>query len=371
MSHPDSSLLLLASKQASRIESFHFMRDNGLDIYNPDDTSRQLYLIDQPDITKALADITKLLDEVLPKQRVRIGKRQETSRGQVIRMHNRNSVVIKACMQVQESQFDGYRIDPDVQAILEVNNEMGASHFANMPLNFVVHGQAVHEHYKDYLDRLKARLSTPAIKKFRCHQLVEERRRFESIQKAVDKAIQLSKRACLVRVDGCYKQSFRADVSPSVISNDLDRLIGNMRHNKSQFAPLIQAIFKIEYGASKGYHWHGFFIYDGSMTCKDVLRGKYLLDYWCNVITHGKGSGYNVNGTAAKRQLARYVNSAVEDLALGQLKKSSLAQRINLIAVCRYLAKTRQLIRISNEKRTRQLRIVRGPRFRQLLAKKQ
>ena len=363
MSGLDSDHKQAVNEQAARISTFHLMRDNGLDIDNPHDTTNRLCLINPPNVTKALEDITFLLDDVLPKQRIRIGTRQETSCGHIVRRHNRNSRVIEACTQISESQFDGYRIDPDVRAVLDVNSETGVRHFVDIPLNFIVDGKTVHEHYRTYLDRLKAKLRTPAMKQWKRNKMVAEQRRFKSILKAFDAATQLPRRYCLIRVDGSYKQSYRTQASPSVIANDLDRLIGNMRHNKSQFSALILAIFKIEYGASKGYHWHGFFIYDGSMTSKDVLRGKYLLDYWCNVITHGNGSGYNVNGTAAKRQLAKHLNVSIDHLALGQLNQDSLEQRANILAVCMYLAKLRQPIRISESPKIKQLRIIHGPRF--------
>jgi len=363
MSHIDSTLNFPARKQSSRISTFHLNRDNGLDLYNPDDTTGQTYLIDGPDEANSLSDITILLDDILPRHRARIGKHQETSQGRIVRSHNRNSRVIESCMQLSKCQFNGYRIDPDVLAVLAVNSETDARRYTGMALSFVIDGKMVYEHYVEYLKRLKAKLSTPAIKQWKRNQKLLEKRRFESILKAFDDATQLPRRYCLIRVDGSYKQSYRTQVSPSVIANDLDRLIGNMRHNKSQFSALILAIFKIEYGASKGYHWHGFFIYDGSMTSKDVLRGKYLLDYWCNVTTHGNGSGYNVNGTAAKRQLAKHLNVSIDHLALGQLHQDSLEQRANILAVCMYLAKLRQPIRISESPKIKQLRIIHGPRF--------
>ncbi len=135
---------------------------------------------------------------------------------------------------------------------------------------------------------------------------------------------------------------------------------------KRQFSALVLAVFKIEYGAKKGYHWHGYFIYDGSKVRMDVLLGTYLKSYWCDVVTKGEGAGFNVNVGEVRTTLSKRLQVPERHLAIGEFRKGDAIQEANMRALIRYFAKKEQSLRLTGQKSVNQLRIVRGPRYKAL-----
>lgn len=356
--------------QAERLGKFHENLDHGLDILNPRDSFKNVYLTSPPEITQELADVTTLLDEILPQRRLVISRRQETSKGLVIRIPNKKMATIESCINLTENHFQGYKVDPDIQVVLDLNKETGVRVLTGLPLHQLVGDKTVHDYYLEYLHELRRRLSTSDIQQFHGQQVVREHRRVKSITGAVDDALSVCRKARMVRVDGSYKQSVRRNKTPECISNDLDRLIRNMRHNKRQFSSLVLAVFKIEYGAMKGYHWHGYFIYDGTMVCRDALLGTYLKSYWCDVVTKGEGAGFNVNVGEVKRRLSERLQVPERHLAIGEFRKGDSIQEASIKALIRYFAKREQGLRLSGKKNVNQLRIVRGPRYKALKQRK-
>ncbi|WP_372637168.1 hypothetical protein [Alcanivorax jadensis] len=360
------SMLPTAEAQVGRLEQFHEVLDYGLDVYNPIDKPSNLYITDQSETARALADVTTLLDEIVPQRRLVISRRQETSQGVIRRIPNKKTPVIESCINLTEDDFRGYKVDPDMRVVLDLNREMAVRVLTGRRLHEHVGGITVHDHYLKYLRELKRRLSASEILQFRRQQVVREQRRADSITGAVSEALSLCRKARLVRVDGSYKQSVRRNKTPECISNDLDRFIRNMRHNKRQFSALVLAVFKIEYGAKKGYHWHGYFIFDGSKVRMDVLLGTYLKSYWCDVVTKGEGAGFNVNVGEVRTTLSKRLQVPDRHLAIGEFRKGDAIQEANMKALIRYFAKKEQSLRLTGQKSVNQLRIVRGPRFKAL-----
>ena len=366
MMNQGHSMLPTAEAQVGRLEQFHEMLDCGLDVFNPRDNPQNVYITDQSEAARALADVTTLLDEIVPQRRLVISRRQETSQGLIRRIPNKKTPAIESCINLTEDDFWGYKVDPDVQVVLDLNREAAVRVLTGRRLHDRVGGKTVHDHYLEYLHELKRRLSAPEILQFRRQQVVRAQRRVDSITGAVNEALSLCRKARLVRVDGSYKQSVRRNKTPECISNDLDRFIRNMRHNKRQFSALVLAVFKIEYGAKKGYHWHGYFIYDGSKVRMDVLLGTYLKSYWCDVVTKGEGAGFNVNVGEIRTALSKRLQVPVRHLAVGEFRKGDAIQEANMRALIRYFAKKEQSLRLTGQKSVNQLRIVRGPRFKAL-----
>ena len=231
------SMLPTAEAQVGRLEQFHEVLDYGLDVYNPIDKPSNLYITDQSETARALADVTTLLDEIVPQRRLVISRRQETSQGVIRRIPNKKTPVIESCINLTEDDFRGYKVDPDMRVVLDLNREMAVRVLTGRRLHEHVGGITVHDHYLKYLRELKRRLSASEILQFRRQQVVREQRRADSITGAVSEALSLCRKARLVRVDGSYKQSVRRNKTPECISNDLDRFIRNMRHNKILCCP--------------------------------------------------------------------------------------------------------------------------------------
>lgn len=355
-----------AQDQLNALSDFHLTRDKGLDLYNSNDHPDTTYIVNPPHSAEALRDVTKLLDELLYKKRLTISRRQETSQGLIKRLRNDKTRLVESCALLTKSHFFGYRIDRDIEALLQVNEDMGVGALAGLPLHVSIDGKTVHEHYVEYLRRIRQRLSTPEMRRYRRNLRIRTQRRINAIDAAVKGALSLCKRARLIRVDGNYRQSIRPSVTPDRISSDLDRMVQNMRHNKRHFGALVLAVLKIEYGPQKGYHWHGYFIYDGDQVHKDILKGKYILNYWIDVITTGDGSGFNVNSASAQHQLASRLGIHQDHLAIGAFRAGDSLQQHNLDTLISYLGKERQSLRVKKDTKTRSLRIVRGPGYKKL-----
>lgn len=355
-----------AQRQLDALSHFHLTRDKGLDVYNPNDNADTTYLVNPPHSAEALRDVTKLLDELLDKKRLVISRRQETGQGLIKRIRNEKTRLVESCALLTRGYFEGYEIDRDIDVLLGVNERMGVGALAGLPLHTNIDGKTVHEHYLEYLRQIRQWLITPEMRRYRSNLRVRRQRRVEAIDAAVKDALSLCKRARLIRVDGNYLQSVRPTVTPDRISSDLDRMVRNMRHNKRHFGGLVLAVLKIEYGPDKGYHWHGYFIYDGDLVHKDMLKGKYILNYWIKVVTKGDGSGFNVNSASARRQLASRLGIHEDHLAIGAFRPGDSLQQHNLDTLISYFGKERQSLRVKKHTKTRSLRIVRGPGYKKL-----
>jgi hypothetical protein len=352
--------------QVAALDDFHQIRDSGCDVFNPEDHPGDTYLIDQPRSSLALRDVTILLDHILSKKRMVISRSQQTGQGTIRRFPNKNTRVVESCASLTRNTFAGFQVNPEIEMLLRVNEQTGVGFLVGLPLDYTIQGKKVHDHYLNYLHRLKRELDRPEMRHYRRNLKATEKRRIESMDSSIREALSLCRRARLIRVDGNYRESVRASVTPDDISADLDHLIRNMRHNKANFEGLVMAVFKIEYGKYKGFHWHGYFIYDGAVVGHDMLKGKYIRDYWVNTITQGEGSGYNVNAASAKRQLADRLNIDQKHLALGEYRPDDALQQDNLNTLITYLGKARQRIRVKVDKEIQTLRIVKGPRYRVL-----
>ncbi|MCG4453293.1 inovirus Gp2 family protein [Pseudomonas sp. MMS21-TM103] len=95
---------------------------------------------------------------------------------------------------------------------------------------------------------------------------------------------------------------------------------------------------KLEYGHSKGFHFHLLAFYDGAMYCQDVVLAKLLGEHWQNVITKGKGRYFNCNN-----QQWKYRHRGIG--VVGHLD-ADLIQNLKG-GVAGYLAKTDYWVRFS------------------------
>ena len=106
-------------------------------------------------------------------------------------------------------------------------------------------------------------------------------------------------RLVLVRVDLFYEKQYGDSIDVFDMTNDLDRLFGNARHN-SLFAFMKGYIVKLEYGVDKGIHAHALLFFDGSKrnNSSHIQLAKEIGEYWINMITKGRGAYWNVNANA-------------------------------------------------------------------------
>jgi hypothetical protein len=113
-------------------------------------------------------------------------------------------------------------------------------------------------------------------------------------------------RLCVVRLDLMYEEKLRDHVTFDQVKADYQRakvdrehLYRNMRHNHL-FRHLVGFVWKMEYGLMAGFHYHCFFIFDGSKVREDVTVARSIGEYWKQVVTGGQGRYYSCNADKAR-----------------------------------------------------------------------
>lgn len=127
----------------------------------------------------------------------------------------------------------------------------------------------------------------------------------------------------VIRVDLHYN----TQVTPETALADRERYL---RAVKRRFDHLLGYIWKLEYGASRGFHYHMCFLFNGAKRQGDRVLGQLLGEQW--VALTEDGSYHNCNARRDKYQ------SYNRD-GLGNIQYSDLARRDNLLFALDYLTK--------------------------------
>jgi len=120
-----------------------------------------------------------------------------------------------------------------------------------------------------------------------------------------------------------------------------ERLMGILRR-KTKGAFLGHA-WKLEYGLSKGYHYHCMFFLDGSQVREDIGWARTIGEIWADKATQGRGVYYNCN----RRK------DAYRACGIGMIEHFDKDKRKNLQKAALYLTKIEYYLRIATEGRAR------------------
>ncbi len=109
---------------------------------------------------------------------------------------------------------------------------------------------------------------------------------------------------------------------------DFTRFLNNIDSN-SLFRNMLGYVWKLEYGAEKGFHYHVMLFFNGSNEDKDERLARRIGEYW-QCLTNYRGIYYNCNAN----------KSSYRCLGIGMIKynDSNLLKNLNTAAV--YLIKT-------------------------------
>jgi hypothetical protein len=156
--------------------------------------------------------------------------------------------------------------------------------------------------------QLSDKINDPRFKKLKLKIKKSCYKNYKSMLSYIDRIFQKHSRVLVIRVDLSYKAEYSTSAQkPNAegneisaefeqVKSDIDRLLSNRRHNKI-FKDLLGYIWKLEYGVLRGYHYHVIFFFDNAKRSQDIVIGKSIGAYWENVITQGRGTYYNVNGS--------------------------------------------------------------------------
>lgn len=127
----------------------------------------------------------------------------------------------------------------------------------------------------------------------------------------------------VIRVDLHYNTQVTAETALA----DRERYL---RAAKRKFEHLLGYVWKLEYGASRGFHYHMCFLFNGAKRQGDITLGRLLGELWVELTEDG--SYHNCNARRGKYQ------SYNRD-GLGNIPYSDLARRDNLLFALDYLTK--------------------------------
>ncbi|MDX7746776.1 YagK/YfjJ domain-containing protein [Aeromonas veronii] len=172
----------------------------------------------------------------------------------------------------------------------------------------------------DVLSDFMHQLRSPRHQK-QLHNLKRaDKRNSDSIQKYINALFDKYARLLVVRVD----VHFRDDVTLEEAQEEREYYL---RTIKRRFTRLVGYIWKLEYGESRGYHYHIAFIFNGKYLQNDIKIGRLLGERW-----HA-GSYYNCN---AKR--SQYEEWGTDGIGMIHRSDDEKRQKLFMYAM-KYLVK--------------------------------
>lgn len=133
----------------------------------------------------------------------------------------------------------------------------------------------------------------------------------------------------VIRVDVGYRKNIATSVPYEMASFQRARFCKYFHHDPL-FAHMVGYAWKLEWGVSRGFHYHFLFFFDASQVQNDVLRAQWIGEYWSNKITNGDGTYYSCNHKAEETY---YYN------ALGKMAYYDAHNRQGLECIISYLTK--------------------------------
>ncbi|WP_175861826.1 inovirus-type Gp2 protein [Burkholderia cepacia] len=145
----------------------------------------------------------------------------------------------------------------------------------------------------------------------------------------------------------CYKPQFRRWITPEMIQRHRDRFFAARRYN-TLMSGIKNYVWAIEQGEGAGLHLHVILFYSGEHN-HDEYIARQIRDYWVNVVTQGKGDGWNSNEEWRKR----YYEKRGHGVGVGQINWNDTKKREALRKNLTYLAKSEQYLMIKGAERIR------------------
>jgi hypothetical protein len=170
---------------------------------------------------------------------------------------------------------------------------------------------------------------------------------YKSLIAYIDRIFENRSRVLVLRVDLGYSKLIsdghvRERQKFESVKADRERLLSVLRRKLPEKTILGHA-WKLEYGLSKGYHYHCMFFLDGAKLREDVAWAREIGDIWVARITSGGGVYYNCN-----RRKGTY-----RSCGIGMIEHSDKEARKGLEKAALYLTKIEYYIKIVTDGRAR------------------
>ncbi|WP_315265635.1 inovirus-type Gp2 protein [Pseudomonas fragi] len=169
---------------------------------------------------------------------------------------------------------------------------------------------------------------------------------YKSLLTYIDAIFEGSSRVLVLRVDLGYSKSivhrgFREGLQFETVKTQREKLLKLLRR-KLPSKTLLGHAWKLEFGLSKGFHYHCMFFLDGSKVREDVSWARTVGELWERA-TEGQGVYYNCNRTKSNYRAC----------GIGMVEHSDREKRRNLQKAAIYLTKIEYYMRIATEGRAR------------------
>ncbi|SFH38397.1 YagK/YfjJ domain-containing protein [Modicisalibacter xianhensis] len=155
------------------------------------------------------------------------------------------------------------------------------------------------------------------------------RRNRKSMREWVNALFQKHAYLQVIRVDLGYRKDIATSVPYEMASTQRAKFCKYF-HHELLFAHMVGYAWKLEWGVSRGFHYHFLFFFDASQVQNDVLRAQWIGEYWSQKITNGDGTYYSCNHNA---DTTYYYN------ALGKMAYHDVNKRQGLEYIISYLTK--------------------------------
>jgi len=207
------------------------------------------------------------------------------------------------------------------------------------------------EQYKQFLliaesierlvEKVRQEIKSPSFRLLIYSQRRVSKKNNEGLVSYMDSLFNRYDRLLVHRVDFAYHMGNTIKTNSEINTKYLEAK-GDFRHflnnTKSNhlFNHMVGYVWKLEYGAEKGFHYHVLFFFNGAKMFKDRNLAMLVGEYWKNNITKGRGIYYNCN--ANKHRYSQ--------LGIGMIKYSDITLRAALYKTASYLVKVDHYARL-------------------------
>lgn len=110
-------------------------------------------------------------------------------------------------------------------------------------------------------------------------------------------------RLLVIRLDLAWGKVHSGSITPEIAKQQRQQLLRNMKRNRI-FRHVLGTVWKLEYGADRGFHYHTLFFLDGNKARSDINICAQFGEYWTSVITEGKGTYFNCNARPERYEMS-------------------------------------------------------------------
>lgn len=149
---------------------------------------------------------------------------------------------------------------------------------------------------EDVLEEFLEELDTSLHQKRLRNLKRSEARNSTSVHDYINRLFRLHSKLLVVRVDVHYGDEIKDTMTIEEAIDDRDAYL---RAVKRRYRNLLGYVWKLEYGVSRGYHYHMAFIFNGNKVQGDISLGRQLGEFWKSLSREPR-TYYNCNADRDK-----------------------------------------------------------------------